>query len=225
MCFYLAVVAVGGLLAIGGQTWVCHIFGGQWADAVVQPGEHAWPAAKYGEVLFSKSLGAMGVAATTGLMLASVLARWAVAPGHSCFGAFVWLVWLVVAVLTFVPLLMVDGFEFVSVDSFTTECTMFADNDPNHVGCRARWYFFVVGGGLLVLVLVLMTCAGVQKYMTVCCEARDRGSTEDLDQPVARSVFRRMRNANLPNKPGRTTGARAGSAKERARERESLLRV
>ena len=166
---YTAIVALGAVVLYVGQAWAATVFGHEWAEAVLGTSETAWTASQFGEAVMSKALGAVGIASTVGLVLACVLARWVLAPGKSQTSCYIFLIWAALASLTFIPLLVIDGFKFLNRDEFSANCDNLVDYSPEEVACRARYWFYISGSVIVFLPIVVMVGAGLIRYSNVLC--------------------------------------------------------
>lgn len=183
------VVTVGALVVLAGQIWTSIAFGQKWAVTILETEDTQWDAARYSEAVFSKSMGSLAIGSTVGLLLASVLARWFLAPGHSKSSCYVFLIWGLVTLTTFVPLLIIDGFNFADQSEYTMECKNFADTEEG-MACLARYWFFLVGIAILFAPVALMLVTGILRYSNVNCAPGNR-STSSLDKG-SKSLLRSM---------------------------------
>tara|TARA_B110001452_G_scaffold59390_2_gene46186 strand:- start:13176 stop:15251 length:2076 start_codon:yes stop_codon:yes gene_type:complete len=166
---YTAVLALGSTVLYVGQGWAATVFGHEWALTVLQTSKTTWTTQQFGEAVMSKALGAIGIASSVGLVLACILARWVLAPGKSQTSCYIFLLWSAIAVVTFIPLLTIDGFKFMNRDEFSANCANLVDYSPEEVACRARYWFYLIGSLIVFLPIVLMVGAGLIRYSNVLC--------------------------------------------------------
>ena len=173
--FYFGLIVIGIAACLIPQAWVCIVFGEAWAGSITAPDpSDTWSTNKYADVLFSKTLGALGIALCGGIALPSVLARWLFG-GRSFCSCMALIVWALTASVALLPLFLVEGFS-LNEEDFNSDCEAFEKGSPQRGACDARFWAYVAGLVLIFSPLLVMLFYCLFRNACTYCARRTRGN-------------------------------------------------
>ena len=164
---WTTLILAGALACFGVQAMIATIFGEAWVDRILTPVvDDDWSLSKYADVVFGKSLGALGIALSSGIALAAVLARWKF-PGNTTTTLIVLIVWALGSLLALLPLFLIEDFSF-DEDKFKEDC----DKTVDRGACDLRFYAYWASVGVFLLPVLILLLGCAVEMATV--PARDR---------------------------------------------------
>lgn len=186
---FVGLVLLGLTICLIGQAFAAILFGEAWAEAVTIPpktGVKFTDADAYAEVVYTKAVGAYALAMTGGAAMAAVLGRWLFG-GRSWCSCLVLFLWLLLALGSLLPMLMVDNLT-LDRDEFNKECSeAFAGDDDDMEDkrgrCNLRYWAYVIGLIVIFIPLALMLFYCIFRNALTFCLARSRGGV-DKEDPV-----------------------------------------
>lgn len=196
---YFGVTALGVVAMLVGAIFVAAAFGTAWAEAVAYgfPGateEPRWDVDALANGVFSRTIGALGIAITGGIALASILARFLFA-GRTCCACIVLIIWLIFALMSLLPLFVLEKFSFDKAD-FDKNC----DFDGGTTACNVRFFSFIVGFILIFLPILIITLSCICTLRNVPCNGKVIGSARrgGVFKGVRKRFSRAFRRAGAP---------------------------
>ncbi len=186
---FVGIAVLGLLVAILGQAAVAILFGYEWANALTVPSvdgvkytdEDAWA-----ETVYAMSLGALALAFSGGIAIASILGRWLFS-GRSWCSCITLMIWLALTACSLIPLLAYNGLS-LDRDEFNEECKLAFPGDDDDTEakrgrCELRFWAFIGGFVVIFAPLVAMIIYCLFRNSTTFCLARARGGV-DKDDPI-----------------------------------------
>ena len=150
---FIAVTILGSMVLFWSQASVTHAIGEAWAESVASPSPgDDWNSERYGEVLYEYIVGLMGIAISTGMILSVILSRWNFG-AVTCQANLVLVVWLAVAVLSYVPLVFVESLSWEE-SVYARDCEKL--NNFAKQSCESRFYTYVTGVIIIFLPAALV---------------------------------------------------------------------
>jgi len=159
---------IGVLIMIIGQSISNADFGFAWAEGVlaIKKDEYDVPffdEVRIAELVYDQGVATFAVVVACGLVLGSVIARRYIS-GLGCFSGLVFIGWLVLTLVFFLPLLVYASIRAIfNHDEANNDCSVF-DRDhfsAKHDLCSWRYITFLLGGGITVGVIAGLTLLGI----------------------------------------------------------------
>jgi len=194
--------SAGVFIMILGQAISNANFGMAWAEGVMEIKKDEYGALIYDEVriadlVYDSSVATFAVTISCGLVFGALLARRFVA-GLGCFSAFVFIGWLVLVFVFFLPLMTYASIRAIfNHDEANSDCSVFdygARGELSPVShsdlCVLRYWSFIVGGGLLISAILLLTLIGLPDVITGPLTTRTKALVEYTAPPNMSKFFR-----------------------------------
>lgn len=159
-----------------------------WASGVIGQERDANGAVVFNEVklaeqVYNQSVATIVITIAIGFVVGAVLQRHLI-EGLGCFGTAFFFAWVILIVVFILPLLIYASLRSIfNQDEANEDCTAFPDGyDFSKGACEARFWTFIVGGGVVVTILGLMTCLGALQAFPKLLRVRTAAvvSSEDV---------------------------------------------
>ena len=165
--------SLGVLIMILGQSISNANFGMAWAEGVMalkkdEYGNQVYDEIRIADLVYDQGVATFAVTVSCGLVFGALIARRYVA-GLGCYSAVVFLGWMVLAFVFFLPLLSYASMRAIfNHDEANSDCSVFDHGArgelvtiPHGDLCILRYWSFLLGGGLLVVTIVILTLVGL----------------------------------------------------------------
>ena len=192
MSSFFGLLVLGGIVMIAGQAVSGARFGMAWASGVIgqernDDGTVVFNEVKLAELVYNQTVATIVVTIAIGFVVGAVLQRHLIA-GLGCFGSAFFFAWVILIVIFILPLLIYASVRSIfNEDEANEDCSAFPDGyDFSKGACEARFWTFLIGGGLVFLVLGLMTCLGALQALPKLLRVRTAAvvSSEDVGPRV-----------------------------------------
>ena len=176
--FWIGISLVGCIALIVGQALIAAGFGEVWAVAIAsEDGEgRGMPVGKFDPdslqiVLYAQTTASFAIAAVCGLSFAATIARWLV-NGGSFQTLLLFLVWAVVAVCAFIPLVLLYSINtWWDREGDIGDCSIFSDDDYFVKDlCAVRGWTFTIGVFTLLVSVVGQILLGLGVHGVGICK-------------------------------------------------------
>lgn len=161
----LPFLLVGAVIAVAGQAVSNYQFGYAWAEGVIGFAEYAnifQPKVLF-DLVFNQAICTGAVVLLSGLLIGVTVARWTI-NGASCATSLVFVVWIVFVAAFCLPILLFSSRRSLfDRDKAYEDCAAFEPEEDFFWAvkiCQARFWTFLIGGGLMLLIIVAMTLIG-----------------------------------------------------------------
>jgi len=173
MSLFIWPLLVGAIVLIAGQALSGARFGMAWAEGVVGQQTHtddttgevtlAFNEVTLSEQVYDQTIATLAVTVVVGFTLGVALQRHLI-NGVGCYSALLFFAWLALVIVFALPLLIYAGMRSIfNQDEANKDCAAFPDTgyDFSRGACEARWWTFLIGGGLVLLTIALITFFGL----------------------------------------------------------------
>jgi hypothetical protein len=182
-------LAVGALVIIVTQSVSGARFGMSWAEGVVSTHRAVDANRDYNEVVvaeqvYNQTVLTLMLCISLGLLVGTSMQRYLIG-GVGCFGAFFLLAWIVLVILCFLPVFVVAESSLVDPSEAEDDCELvFTSGDQPfaHGACVVRNWGFIVGGAVVLVVVILITCAGLVEALQQLRRQRSAAIVGDQNQ-------------------------------------------
>lgn len=173
MGLFIWPLLIGAVVLIAGQALSGARFGMAWAEGVVGIATHtddttgevslAFNEVTLSEQVYDQTIATLTVTVVVGFVLGAALQRHLI-NGVGCYSAVLFFAWLALVIVFALPLLIYASVRSIfNQDEANKDCAAFPDTgyDFSKGACEARWWTFLIGGGLVALTILLITCFGL----------------------------------------------------------------
>jgi len=200
--YVFLLLAIGILIMIVGQSISNANFGMAWAEGVMaikkdEYGELVYDEIRIADLVYDQGVATFAVVVSCGLIFGAVLARRYIA-GLGCFSGMVFIGWLVLAFVFFLPLLVYASVRAIfNHDEANSDCSVFDHGSrgeliPIKHGdlCVLRFWSFIVGGGLILATILGLTLVGLPEVIKAVLATRKKAAVVYKAQPAMSKFFR-----------------------------------
>ena len=193
---------LGVLVMILGQSISNANFGMAWAEGVMalkkdEYGDLIYDEIRIADLVYDSSLATFAVVVSCGLVFGALLARRYIA-GLGCYATFVFLGWLVLAFVFFLPLMTYASIRAIfNHDEANSDCSVFDHGARGYLVpikhndlCTLRYWSFIVGGGILAVTILMLTALGIPEIINGTLDTRKKALVEYTAGPNMSKFFR-----------------------------------
>ena len=197
--FFLPLV-LGIVVLIVGQAASGARFGMAWAEGVVAQEVDAYGVlifdeVKIAELVYDQTVATIAVVVVCGLVFGAVLQRHLLS-GAGCFSVILFFSWVALVLVFCLPLLAYAGIRSIfNHDAANRDCDIFprSSHEFSNNLCTSRFWFFLVGAGIVAVVILAITILGLLQAIPAILRTRKKASV----------VYNQGGIANAPNKGSR----------------------
>lgn len=213
MRIFLPSFLLGGVVMILGQAISGARFGMAWAEGVVGITMHtddttgvsskAFNEVLLSEQVYDQSIATIAMTIAIGLVIGAALQRHLIM-GAGCFSAVLFFAWLGLVIVFFLPLLIYASVRSIfNLSKANEDCASFPDSgyDFEKGACEARFYTFLIGGGLIVIVVGLMTLFGLFEALPNITAVRNKALARIRQGRGTHEVFNPTLGTVAPYRP------------------------
>ena len=192
-------MVLGILIAIVGQSISGARFGMAWAEGVVaqevdDEGALIFDEVKLSEHVYDQTIATLAVVVVCGLVFAVAIQRHLI-NGVGCFSAGLFFGWLALVIVFALPLMIYAWSRSIFTESAASEdCASFprSSHEFEHDLCVSRFWTLLVGGGLFVCTVLVITVLGLMEAFPALFANRNKAAvampkTQELN-PIMRST-------------------------------------
>jgi hypothetical protein len=127
------------------------------------------------ELVVEQAICAFVILLVAGLLLGVTVARWTI-NGKGRIVTFVFFVWLILVVLSCLPLLLYSERQpiFATGKAYEDCDDIYSSRSMSREICRSRYWTLLVGGGLALLIIGIMICVGCFRHARDLCAAQSQ---------------------------------------------------
>ena len=188
MSLFIWPLLIGAIVLIAGQALSGARFGMAWAEGVVGIATHtdantgavslAFNEVTLSEQVYDQTIATLAVTVVVGFLLGAALQRHLI-NGVGCYSAMLFFAWFALVIVFALPLLIYASVRSIfNQDEANKDCAAFPDTgyDWSRRACEARWYTFLIGGGLVALTILLITGFGLLEALPNIVRVRGKAS-------------------------------------------------
>lgn len=189
--------ALGVLVMVVGQSISNANFGFAWAEGVLaikkdEYGQIIFDEIRIAELVYDQGVATFAVVVACGLLFAAILGRRLI-DGLGCFSGIVFVGWLVLTLVFFLPLLVYASVRAIfNHDEANNDCSVF-DRGSFQIHndlCILRYWTFLVGGGLLFAVVIGLTLLALPQVIKGILATRKKADVVYKSQKPLSKFFR-----------------------------------
>lgn len=162
---FLPGIALGGVILIVGQAVSGARFGMAWAEGVVElsTASHEFQEVTLSAQIFDQTMATLFATLAVGLVLGAAVQRHLI-NGVGCYSAALFVAWLLFCIACLALFFVYAAFRSVfHLNDSLSDCNQAYPEEGYKVEkglCEARWYTFLIGAGIIALVMLFVTVLG-----------------------------------------------------------------
>ena len=195
---FVLVMFVGILIIIVGQSISGARFGMAWAEGIV---DQEWNADRTGylfdevvlsEHVYDQTVSTIALVVACGLVFATAMQRHLI-NGVGCYSAALFFAWILLVIIFALPLTFYAANRSIFNEKASTkDCVVFprTSHEFENDLCISRFWTLLVGGGIFVATLLLITALGLAEALPALLKTRKRAAVYLKANPPPSQVFR-----------------------------------